>query len=83
MDLEATNNFVSLSQRKLIEKGLAMMGMEQCKAVKMLLYVEVNLQSATPKEKEKFKSLGVNYQTYTGILNYLSCRTRPDLAPAV
>ncbi|KNZ61559.1 hypothetical protein VP01_13850g1, partial [Puccinia sorghi] len=27
--------------------------------------------------------LKVNYRTFTGILNYLSCRTRPDLAPAV
>jgi transposase InsO family protein len=83
MDLETGDNFVSLSQRKLIDKGLTMMGMLECKPVKTPLSVGVNLQPATPNEKEEFKALGVNYRTYTGILNYLSCRTRPDLAPAV
>jgi hypothetical protein len=83
MDLELTNDAVKLSQRKLIDKGLSMLGMNECKPVKTPLSVGVSMQSATPSEKEQFKALGINYRTYTGILNYLSCRTRPDLAPAV
>ncbi|KNZ50942.1 hypothetical protein VP01_4165g4 [Puccinia sorghi] len=66
----------------LINKGLDMLGMTDCKPVKTPLFVRVQLKNATPEEKEEFSRLKVNYQTYTGILNYLSCRTRPDLAPA-
>ncbi|KNZ55812.1 hypothetical protein VP01_2576g7 [Puccinia sorghi] len=33
------------------------------------------------KYLEEFQKLNLNYRTFTGILNYLSCQTRPDLAP--
>jgi hypothetical protein len=83
MDLETGKEYVKLSQRKLIEKGLNMLGMNECKPVKTPLLVGINLKTATKSEKEEFKALGINYRTYTGILNYLSCQTRPNLAPAV
>jgi hypothetical protein len=83
MDLVMTKNSIKLSQRKLIDKGLSMLGMNDCKPVKTPLLVALNLQLATSSKKEQFKALGINYRTYTSILNYLSCRTRPDLAPTV
>jgi hypothetical protein len=75
MDLQMEEGFVSLSQRKLIEKGLGMLGMNNCKPVKTPLSVGVTLKAASTDEKEEFKKLNINYRTYTGILNYLSCRT--------
>ncbi|KNZ63362.1 hypothetical protein VP01_1154g2 [Puccinia sorghi] len=35
------------------------------------------------QKHQEFLKLNVNYWTYTGILNYLACRTQPDLASAV
>ncbi|PLW31332.1 hypothetical protein PCANC_19617 [Puccinia coronata f. sp. avenae] len=83
MELQTEEEAIKLSQRKLIEKGLTMLGMTDCKPVKTPLSVGVSLKPATEDEKLQFKALNINYCTYTGILNYLSCRTRPDLAPAV
>jgi hypothetical protein len=83
MELQTEDKAVKLSQRKLIEKGLTMLGMTDCKPVKTPLSVGVCLKPATDGKKEQFKALNMNYCTYTGILNYLSCQTRPDLAPAV
>ncbi|PLW49458.1 hypothetical protein PCASD_01967 [Puccinia coronata f. sp. avenae] len=83
MELQTEEEAIKLSQRKLIKKGLTMLGMTDCKPVKTPLSVGVSLKPATEDEKLQFKALNINYRTYTGILNYLSCRTRPDLAPAV
>ncbi|KNZ49317.1 hypothetical protein VP01_508g2 [Puccinia sorghi] len=74
---------ITLSQEKLIDKGLKMLGLTECKSVNTPLSVGVQFKPATQEEKEEFSRLGINYRTFTGILNYLSCRTRPDLAPAV
>ncbi|KNZ61707.1 hypothetical protein VP01_13691g1, partial [Puccinia sorghi] len=41
------------------------------------------LKEATDHERAEFERLKINYRTHTGILNYLACRTCPDLAPAV
>ncbi|KAH9441131.1 hypothetical protein Pst134EB_029780 [Puccinia striiformis f. sp. tritici] len=60
-----------------------LLGMTECKSVNTPLSVAVQLQDATENEKEDFKKLKINYRTHTGILNFLACRTRPDLAPAV
>ncbi|KNZ56357.1 hypothetical protein VP01_2422g1 [Puccinia sorghi] len=83
MDVSMGTDHISLSQVKLINKGLEMLGMTECKPVKTPLSVGVQLKAASPEEKQEFTKLGINFRTYTGILNYLSCRTRPDLAPAV
>lgn len=83
MDVTKTNNSISLSQEKLIDKGLKMLGLQDCKSVNTPLSVAVQLKPATQEEKDEFSKLNINFRTFTGILNYLSCRTRPDLAPAV
>ncbi|KNZ59920.1 hypothetical protein VP01_1642g5 [Puccinia sorghi] len=67
MELRQEDNSISLSQEKLIDKGLAMMGMSDCRSV--LTPLSVNLK--------------INYRSFTGILNFLACRKRPDLAPEV
>ncbi|KNZ49547.1 hypothetical protein VP01_4945g1 [Puccinia sorghi] len=43
----------------------------------------LKLLGLTEFKDNEFSKLGINYCTYTGLLNYLSCRTQPDLAPAV
>ncbi|KNZ49276.1 hypothetical protein VP01_510g13 [Puccinia sorghi] len=50
---------------------------------KLIKKVGIQLQTATDREREEFNKLNINYRTHTGILNYLACRTQPDLAPAV
>jgi hypothetical protein len=83
MDVEHNEDVITRSQEKLIDKGLALIGLTNCKPVHTPLSVSVQLTSATDEEKAEFSKLNINYRTFTGILNYLSCRTRPDLAPAV
>jgi transposase InsO family protein len=83
MDLTYDKLSIKLSQKKLIEKGLELAGIRECHPVKTPLSVGIQLQEATQQEKYEFNKLKINYRTHTGLLNYLSCRTRPDLAPAV
>ncbi|KNZ46669.1 hypothetical protein VP01_7079g1 [Puccinia sorghi] len=83
MDLTYDSDHVTLSQKKLIEKGLVLAGILECCPVNTLMSVGIQLNEATPQEQAEFERLKINYRTHTGILNYLSCRTRPDLAPAV
>ncbi|KNZ46934.1 hypothetical protein VP01_681g2 [Puccinia sorghi] len=83
MDLTIENDAVKLSQEKLINKGLEMLGMTECQSANTPLSVGAQLSEASKEELKKFQDLKVNYRTFTGILNYLSCRTRPYLAPAV
>ncbi|KNZ57459.1 hypothetical protein VP01_2152g8 [Puccinia sorghi] len=83
MDISIKDNTVKLSQEKLIKKGLEMLGMTECRLVNTPLSVGIQITSASKEELEEFQKLSINYRTFTGILNYLSCRTRPDLAPAV
>jgi transposase InsO family protein len=74
---------IRLSQPKLIEKGLEMLKLTDCRPVKTPLSVAVQLKQATEEEKTEFQKLNINYRSFTGILNFLACRTCPDLAPAV
>ncbi|KNZ61852.1 hypothetical protein VP01_134g12 [Puccinia sorghi] len=83
MDLKYDSDSVTLSQRKLIDKGLELAGIKECRPVNTPLSVGIQLGEASEHEKEEFKKLKINFRTHTGILNYLACRTRPDLAPAV
>ncbi|KNZ58533.1 hypothetical protein VP01_1913g5 [Puccinia sorghi] len=83
MELTYNSQEVTLSQRKLINKGLELAGILECYPVNTPLSVGVQLKNATDLEKAEFQRLKINYRTHTGILNYLACRTRPDLAPAV
>jgi hypothetical protein len=83
MDVELAEDVITLLQEKLIEKGLNLIRLANCKPVQTPLSVSVQLKTATDDKKADFSKLNINYLTFTGILNYLSCRTRPDLAPAV
>ncbi|KAI7934024.1 hypothetical protein MJO29_016595 [Puccinia striiformis f. sp. tritici] len=78
MDIKHSDRTISLSQPKLIIKGLELLGLNECRSVNTPLSVGAQLTEASTEEKLK-----INYQSYTGILNYLACRTRPDPAPAV
>ncbi|KNZ50311.1 hypothetical protein VP01_4496g2 [Puccinia sorghi] len=67
----------------LIKKGLKLLNLEHCKPVKTPLTPAVHLYSASDEEHMNFLKLNINYCTFTGILNYLACRSRPELASAV
>ncbi|KNZ45693.1 hypothetical protein VP01_78g3 [Puccinia sorghi] len=69
--------------RILCLKGLEMLGLENCRPVKTPLTPAIQLHTATDADHQAFLKLNLNYRSYTGMLNYLSCRTRPDLAAAV
>ncbi|KNZ47127.1 hypothetical protein VP01_6660g1, partial [Puccinia sorghi] len=83
MELAYNSEAVTLSQKKLIEKELELAGIQEFRPVNTPLSVGVQLKEATNHERAKFERLKINYCTHTGILNYLACRTLPDLAPAV
>ncbi|KNZ57600.1 hypothetical protein VP01_2117g1 [Puccinia sorghi] len=40
------------------------------------------IKKASDEEHMNFLKLNINYRTFTGILNYLACHSRPDLASA-
>ncbi|KNZ58451.1 hypothetical protein VP01_1928g4, partial [Puccinia sorghi] len=67
----------------LIKKGLEMLGLEKCRPVKTPLTPAIQLHTATDADPQAFIKLNLKYRLYTGMLNYLLCRTRPDLAAAV
>ncbi|KNZ54062.1 hypothetical protein VP01_3056g1 [Puccinia sorghi] len=83
MELFQDKNSISLSQHKLIQKGLELLDMEDSRSVLTPLSPGIQLTKATDQEKKTFKDLNINYRSHTGLLNFLACRTRPDLAPAV
>ncbi|KNZ52895.1 hypothetical protein VP01_3405g1 [Puccinia sorghi] len=83
MNLHIENDSIGLSQPGLIKKGLEFLGLEQCRPVQTPLTPAVQLHTATDEDHDAFKRLNINYQSFTGMLNYLACRTRPDLASAV
>jgi hypothetical protein len=83
MNLHVTPDSIELSQPALISKGLEMLGLTNCKPMKTPLTPAVQLHTASEEDHQEFLALGINYRSYTGMLNYLACRTRPDLAAAV
>ncbi|KNZ58826.1 hypothetical protein VP01_1853g1 [Puccinia sorghi] len=83
MNLNISPDAIELSQPGLIKKELEMLGLEDCRPVKTPLTLAVQLHSASEDDHQAFLRLRINYRSYTGMLNYLSCRTRPDLAAAV
>ena len=54
MDVKHTEDVITLSQEKLIDKGLALIGLTNCKPVHTPLSVSVQLKSATDEEKAEF-----------------------------
>ncbi|PLW25210.1 hypothetical protein PCASD_24627 [Puccinia coronata f. sp. avenae] len=61
MDVNIENNLIALSQEKLIDKGLDMLGLSDCKPVATPLLVGVQLLKATKEEEKEFKKLNLNY----------------------
>ena len=82
-NIKINHDLITLSQEKLIDKGLDILGLTYCKPVATLLSVGVQLDKAFDIDKDQFKKLNVNYCTFKGILNYLACKKCLDLAPAV
>jgi hypothetical protein len=83
MNLNILPETIELSQPGLIEKGLEMLNLQDCEPVKTPLTPAIQLHSATNVDHTAFQKLNLNYRSYTGMLNYLACQTRPDLASAV
>lgn len=83
MNLNISKKRIELSQASLIKKGLELLNLNNSNSVKTPLSPSIQLHTATEQDHEDFLKLNINYRSYTGILNYLACRTRPDLAPAV
>ncbi|PLW16406.1 hypothetical protein PCASD_21365 [Puccinia coronata f. sp. avenae] len=83
MNLIMAEDHVELSKPALIDKGLQLLELEDCKPVKTPLTPAVQLKKATKEDHQAFLKLNINYRLYTGMLNYLACRTLPNLAAAV
>ncbi|KNZ47918.1 hypothetical protein VP01_6045g3, partial [Puccinia sorghi] len=83
MNLNINADSIELLQPGLIKKGLEMLNLSNCKPVKTPLTPAVQLHTATEEDHQAFLKLKLNYRSFTGMLNYLACRTRPDLAAAV
>ncbi|KNZ55344.1 hypothetical protein VP01_2704g6 [Puccinia sorghi] len=83
MNLNINSDSIELSQPGLIKKGLEMLDLTDCRPVKTPLTPAIQLHSATEEDHQAFLRLHINYRSYTGMLNYLACRTRPDLASTV
>jgi hypothetical protein len=83
MNLNILSDSIELAQPALIEKGLELLNLKDCRPVKTPLTPAVKLHTATDEDHSAFLKLNINYCSYTGMLNYLSCRTRPDLALSV
>jgi hypothetical protein len=83
MNLNVQQDSIELSQPALIEKGLELLDLQSCRPVKTPLTPAIQLHTATDEDHAAFLKLNVNYRSHTGMLNYLACRTRPDLASAV
>jgi hypothetical protein len=83
MNLKIANNSIELSQPALISKGLELLDLTDSHPVKTPLLPAVQLHSASDNDHQAFLDLNINYRFYTGVLNYLACCTRLDLAAAV
>ncbi|KNZ56460.1 hypothetical protein VP01_23g8 [Puccinia sorghi] len=83
MTLVVHNDSIELSQTGLMKKGLETLGLENCRPVKTPLTLATQLNTAMYADHQAFLKLNLNYRSYTGMLNYLLCRTRPELAAAV
>ncbi|MBW0536379.1 hypothetical protein O181_076094 [Austropuccinia psidii MF-1] len=74
---------ISLGQGHFIESLLELYGMSDSKQMATPLLPNTHLLPASEDEVVKFNSLGVNYRSAVGSINYLSTGTRPDISHAV
>jgi hypothetical protein len=80
MEIEQSDDGITLSQTKYANKVLQKYGMSDCRPVATPL--EPQNQNETSKVKPK-QQTQFPYREAVGSLQYLSCKTRPDLAYAV
>ncbi|MBW0580234.1 hypothetical protein O181_119949 [Austropuccinia psidii MF-1] len=74
---------IALDYSHFTESLLDLYGLSQCNSVAMPLKPHVPLHPATTEELARFQSLGANYRSAIGRINYLSAATRPDISHAV
>ncbi|MBW0517612.1 hypothetical protein O181_057327 [Austropuccinia psidii MF-1] len=74
---------ITLDQQHFVDSLLDLYGMKNCKAVSTPLVPNEHIGPATDDEEKAFKSIGVNFRSAVGSINYLSTATRPDLSHAV
>jgi hypothetical protein len=74
---------IILSQRHYVNSLLELYGMKTCRPTATPLVPNSQLDKASTEEMDRFKSLGVNFQSAVGALSYLSTATRPNIAFAV
>jgi hypothetical protein len=83
MNLNILLDSIELAQPALIGKGLKLLNLQDCGPVKTPLTPAVQLHTASNQDHADFLALNINYRSYMGMLNYLACQTRPDLAVEV
>ncbi|MBW0533962.1 hypothetical protein O181_073677 [Austropuccinia psidii MF-1] len=76
------DGFISLNQSHFTDSLLDLYGLIDCKCVATSLEPNIHLQPENDEELEKFLSLGINYRSAIGSINYLTTATRPDLSHA-
>ncbi|MBW0530491.1 hypothetical protein O181_070206 [Austropuccinia psidii MF-1] len=74
---------ISLDQGHFIESLLELYGMNESNQMVTPLLPNTHLIPASEDEVVKFNTLGVNYRSAVGSINYLSTGTRPDICHAV
>jgi hypothetical protein len=73
MNLNILPGSIELSQPSLIDKGLEILELDHCRPVKTPMTPAVQLHSATEDNHQAFLKLGINYRSFTRMLNYLAC----------
>ncbi|MBW0475375.1 hypothetical protein O181_015090 [Austropuccinia psidii MF-1] len=74
---------VSLDQGHFVESLIELYGMDSCKPMTTPLLPNNHLIPETEEEVIKFNTLGVNFRSAVGSINYLSTSTRTDISHAV
>lgn len=82
MEFTQRGNSIGLNQTNLIQKVLEELNLSDCQTVSTPMTPGIQLVPASSEEQNEFSKTGVNYRTYTGLLNYLLGRTRPDISAA-
>lgn len=85
MELRKVENGWKLTQKKLIENGLEVFNMKDCKQVPTPMSIDRPTKEDCPEEgsKEQREMKLIPYRSIMGFLNYVSTKTRPDITFSV
>ncbi|KNZ56886.1 hypothetical protein VP01_2294g3 [Puccinia sorghi] len=72
MNLTIKDYSIELSQTGLINKGLEMLDLTECRPVKTPLTPAVQLHTATDEDHAAFQNLNINYRSFTAAVSILS-----------